>query len=157
MRLPLPMGRPCATSKGYLQKEVPPWPAAPRTSQQLHDLVAQTAAVAQKHGEVRLLSDLLQDLELAQPHQRRARIENPGRVGLHTHRRRLLTPRDQGRLGSLLRFGHAVHQILHLARENYVADTDRDDLDAERRGTDADRLIELARDSIARRQKRIEV
>src|SRR5688572_21251726 len=52
--------------------------------QQLYDSTGQTF-LAEDDRQVGLASHLLQDLELLQLHQRRAGLEDLGRVGLHAH------------------------------------------------------------------------
>ncbi len=49
------------------------------------------------------------------------------RVGLASHGGRLLAAGDQVGLGGLLGLRHAVHQVLHVARQDHVADAGRND------------------------------
>ena len=63
---------------------------------------------------------------------------------------------DQVGLGRLLGLRDLVHQVLHLARQDHVADTDRDDLQTQLAGTPADRLLDLLADRVLVGQERVE-
>ena len=80
-----------------------------------------------------------------------------GRVGLAAHGGRFLAADDEVGLGCLLGFRDLVHQVLHFARQDDVADTDRDDRPDRVRPRGGGPLLERVRHGVLLREERVEI
>src|SRR5262245_23709658 len=114
------------------------------------------ALLAEHDREATSRSNLLQNLQLTHTHERRVLDQQLGRVGLAADRGRFLTPRDQVGLSGLLGLRDLVHQVLHLARQDYVPNTDRSDLQTQLTSTLANGLLDLLADRVLANQEGVE-
>src|SRR4051812_30190490 len=103
----LPTAIPPKTGSGVRRL---PWP---HSSDQVDDAVGE-ALVAEDDAELAAGDDPLEDLELAQTHERGVIDQDLRRVRLAPQRGGLLAPGDEVGLGGLLRLRDLVHQLSHL-------------------------------------------